>query len=97
MDLENARHRKSSIHLKQTQVAEIKKKVEFKTVFGVQLRKTQHGKTIMKDAKELHKMNIIRGEEFVQDKIDELRKLKENIMSLTPKTVSTNCIIFLTF
>jgi hypothetical protein len=58
-----------------------------KNIFGVLLKKTDN--KILKEAREETKMIEKKAENIYHDKLAELRGLRENIINLSPKTVSS--------
>ena len=92
LEVENSRISKQS-ELNSKQGPNITGKVNIKpTSFGMHLLK-KTGNKILHDARIESKNAQIAGEEFLDGKIEELKKLRENIAVLTPKTISSNCII----
>lgn len=57
--------------------------------FGVHMLK-KTGNKYLKEAKLENKKNMMISESIMQDKIDELKKLRQNIDQLSPKTVSSH-------
>jgi len=82
--IENSRNFESHPSTNITSKVELKK-----TIFGVHLLKKTDNK-FLKEARELNKQNLIRGEDLMRDKIEELKSLRQNIDALTPKTVSSH-------
>lgn len=82
--IENSRNFESQPSTNITSKVELKK-----TIFGVHLLKKTDNK-FLKEARELNKQNLIRGEDLMRDKIEELKSLRQNIDALTPKTVSSH-------
>jgi hypothetical protein len=56
-------------------------------IFGVLLKKT--GNSFLSNAKEEKKKVDVIVSNLFKDKVDELKKLRENIISMSPKTVSS--------
>lgn len=97
--MENVRTRKESIVYKKESNT-IKDKVNLKdskNIFGVLLKKSgvandhDYLKQAKLDSKEMSK----RVEEIYKDKINEFRNLKQNIVSMSPKTISSRCNILI--
>ncbi len=67
-----------------------------KNIFGVNLKKTGQAlktdyiKQAIQETKEIKK----KADNIFHDKVAELKGLRENIVCLSPKTVSSRCIIF---
>lgn len=57
--------------------------------FGVHMLK-KTGNKYLKEAKLENKKNILISEDIMKEKIDELKKLRQNIDQLSPKTVSSH-------
>lgn len=86
LSIENSRNvdSKSSKNEKITNKVEIKK-----NIFGVNLLKSTNNKFLKEAIEESNKANIM-SEILMKDKIEELKKLRENIHTMTPKTVSSH-------
>lgn len=81
---------KHSRPIEQARQSVINQKVQIqKTIFGVHLLKKTDNK-FLKEAREQSKQAQILGDSLMQDKIEELKALRQNIQSLTPKTVSSH-------
>lgn len=91
IELDHSRVKRQSILL-QKEVQSIKKEAPLnKNIFGVLLKKTGDNNNFLKSAIQETKNIQKRTEDIFQDKIDELKKFRENIVSLSPKTVSSRC------
>jgi kinesin family member 5 len=91
VELDHSRVKRQSIIL-QKEVQSIKKEAPLnKNIFGVLLKKTGDTNNFLKSAIQETKNIQKRTEDIFQDKIDELKKFRENIVSLSPKTVSSRC------
>ena len=68
--------------------SKIKKKVNFKAIFGINMEKTNS--KFLNDAINDSKHSKIILNNLNLDKLDELNKIRENIENLSPKTVSSH-------
>jgi hypothetical protein len=68
--------------------SKIKKKVDFKTIFGINIEKTNS--KFINDAINDSKHSKMLLNNLNLDKLDELSKIRENIENLSPKTVSSH-------
>lgn len=57
--------------------------------FGIHMLK-KTGNKYLKEAKLENKKNLLISEDIMKEKIDELKKLRQNIDQLSPKTVSSH-------
>jgi len=60
-----------------------------KNIFGVLLKKTEN--SFVQKEIEMRKAAKKIEEDIYKDKLNELKSLRENIVSLSPKTVSSRC------